>query len=317
LVNNDGKSIIPCAYFSIATSENNDIIFLKKQAPNVPSDSVIIIHENHKSAFDSEWKMFDSKGKQVSKSYFNYPFLFYKGIGTSKVNDKYGIWQIDGKMLLPPQYEKIIMDTTEQVFYLFKRWSDSSLAIGFADMKGRIIQEPKLDKMSRFFGDYALGFTGGKHIVINKKGEYVVPPFVNSFLNYKGSIYDSLWKINAPIVEFYNSKKEEEEQKLKATGSLYYDMNVKFVPPFKEIMANKIDSLDTSKKAQLLNFIVEKTAIGFFMNTTINKFQRHDGKTNISSNFKNGVRDRFFPIEVLYKDDLYRSPLKTKRSNIL
>jgi WG containing repeat len=303
LVNNDGKAIIPCAYFSIATSKENDIIFVKKQAPNVPSDSIIIIHENHKSAFDAEWQMFDSKGKQVSKSYFDYPFLFYKGVGTSKVNDKYGIWQIDGKMLLPPQYEKIIMDTSQQIFYLFKRWSDSSLAIGFADMKGRIIQEPKLDKMSRFFGDYALGFTGGKHIVINKKGEYVVPPFANSLLNYKGSIYDSLWKINVPIVEVYNSKKEEEEQMLKATGDLYFDMRLKFKPPFKADFAKKIDSLDTSKKAQLLNFVIEKTAMGQYMNTSIIKFQRHDGETHTSSNFKNEILDRIFLTEKIYKGE--------------
>jgi WG containing repeat len=310
LVNNDGKSIIPCAYFSIATSKENDIIFVKKQAPNVSTDSVIIIHENHKSAFDSEWQMFDSKGKQLSKSYFDYPFLFYKGVGTSKVNDKYGIWQVDGKILLPPQYEKIIMDTSQQIFYLFKRWSDSSLAIGFADMKGRIIQEPKLDKMSRFFGDYAVGFTGGKHIVINKKGEYVVPPFANSLLNYKGSIYDSLWKVNLPLIEAYNLKKkgDDEQEMIRITGNIYYDMDLKYIPPFKDDLAEKIDSLATDKKAQLLNFIIEKTAIAQYMNTSVNRYQRHNGKTHISSSFKNKIFDRVFLTDQLYEYAyLYRS----------
>ena len=286
----EGKPLIPCAFFSIVSTNENDVVWVKQNAPDISLDSVININEYELTALDNAWLMFNRKGKQVNKSTFQYPFLLHKGVGAGMMNGKFGIWRNDGTMLLLPQYDRIFLDTSEQMFYLFKRWADSSLAIGFADMKGKVIKEPRLDKMSPFFGEVAMAFTGGQNALINKKGEYVVPPFMNSFLNFKGSLFDSLNKVNLPIIErmkaIYKKQRENDEVIEPYEPELGA---LKFLAPFDGRMKKKIDSLSAGRRQILLNFIVEKTGFVDYIPSEVERFQKANAFFHLSSNFENIV----------------------------
>jgi WG containing repeat len=287
----DGKPLIPCAYFSILAPDENDIVWVKQDAPKVSPDSFINIGNYLITALDSAWFMFNSKGKQVSKSTFKYPFMIHKGVGVGMMNEKMGIWRNDGKMLLPPQYERIVLDTSAQMFYLFKRWADSSLAIGFADRNGKVIQEPRLDKMSPFFGNYALAFTGGQHALIDKKGQYVVQPFMNGFLNFKGSLFDSLWQVNLPIIAKMKMIYGKNSKRYGGSVDSFEPQlrTLKFKPPFEIDMKKRIDSLDKDKRNVLLNFLIEKTSLVDYIVTQYDFYQKHDAFFHLSSSFENKV----------------------------
>ena len=141
--------------------------------------------------------MHNKTGKILNNYKYAQPIIFKDSVGVGRAtgNKKYGIWNTEGKTILTPQYDYIIRDTSEDVFYIFVRKKDSTFTIGFSDLKGKIIKEPNFDKMSRFYGNFSLVQTEGKTGVIDKKGNYLLLDDSN-FLNFKGNLLGSFESVN-------------------------------------------------------------------------------------------------------------------------
>jgi WG containing repeat len=192
------NTIIPNTMAAISVSESEKLLWLKTTLPNLPLDSISYYDDFRSNPLDEGWMMYNLKGKPLNTYKFSMPIAFEQNIGIGRLteNKKYGIWQSNGSNLLPPQYDYILRDTSEGVFYIFKRWADSTLAVGYCDYQGKVIKEPRFDKMSRFFGDYSMVQTNGEIGVIHKNGEWLCPPYEGSMINFKGNLIDSFHKVN-------------------------------------------------------------------------------------------------------------------------
>jgi hypothetical protein len=301
LVMPDGKSMMPCTYFSLVPSEDKNMIWAKQDAPKIATDSIVDLNNYELNAIDSAWFLFDKKGKLLQKTSFQYPFMFHKGVGAGMVNQKFGIWNSEGKMLLSPIYDRIVLDTSEQIFYLFKQWADSSLAVGFADMTGKVRYEPRLDKMSPFYGNYALAFTSGHHTLINKQGDFIVPPLQNSFLNYKGSAFDSLWLVNKAFIDKYVIRKNETDD---INGEDYInENNLPFITPIERLERRRVDSLGAETRKTILNFLTQKASIVYYIEPKRIMYQKTSNQYHFSSNFDKNIYNNYY----IYNDGINNS----------
>jgi WG containing repeat len=314
LVMPDGKSMMPCTYFSLVPSEDKNMIWAKQDAPKIPTDSTVNLNNFELTAIDSAWLLFDKKGKLLQKTPFQYPFMFHNGVGAGMVNQKFGIWNSDGKMLLPPTYDRIVLDTSEQIFYLFKQWADSSLAVGFADMSGKVRYEPRLDKMSPFFGNYALAFTSGHHTLINKQGDFVVPPLQNSFLNYKGSAFDSLWLINKAFIDKYVTRKDETDD-ISTEGINKEDYinenNLPFITPIERYERRRIDSLGAETRKTVLNFLIQKASVVYYIEPKRILYQKTDNQYHFVSSFDKNIFNNY----AFMYDNIENNSMEVARMN--
>jgi WG containing repeat len=259
----NGKTVIPNSMEAISISDTNKLLWLKINLPKLAIDKVVFYNDFESCALDEDWMMYDLKGKPLNSFKFSMPIVFKDKIGIGKITatKKYGIWQNDGRNILPPQYDYILKDTSEGVFYIFKRWADSTLAVGYCNLQGKVIKEPRFDKMSRFFGDFALVQTNAHRGILRKNGEWLCPPFEGSILNFKGNLVDSLHKVNLK----YDLKKN-------ASQKYFYQDYTSSKIPFALSLLN-INSWDFEKKIKNIPDSIQKVLFNFILYKGISCYQ--------------------------------------------
>ena len=96
-------------------------------------------------------------------------------------SSKWGFMNIEGKEVIPPQYQKI------------RRYSQGLAAVaingqwGFIDHKGNFILKPKFEDASSFSENLAAVKINGKWGFVNQKGKFLIPPqFDNALPFHKG-----------------------------------------------------------------------------------------------------------------------------------
>lgn len=317
-----GKTIIPNSMQAISVSESNKLLWLKMTLPKLSNDKVILYSDFDSCAIDENWMMYDLKGKPLNTYKFSMPIAFEDKIGIGKITEtkKYGIWQHDGLNILPPQYDYVLKDTSEGVFYIFKLWLDSTFAVGYCDLQGKVIKEPRFDEMSRFFGDFALVQTNAQRGILRKNGEWLCPPVEGSILNFKGNLVDSLDKINAK----YNVKKNRTEK-------YFYGDNHGANIPFTISLLNmyswdfeeKLTAIPDSNQNILLNFILYKGISCYELNACTYYNSRVDDSLYKTSDFTNiiytksnvNIRDRLLYNQ--FNNGQYFKKYKSYHSNFM
>jgi WG containing repeat len=201
----EGKTILPIKYYAISALDSSDVIWAKSNRPSMieaQKQKSKSRYDNYKeegnyylNPIDSGWTLFNKKGVALSKTSFAFPFEIHHnhGIGVLRVSEdgreyKAGIWRTsDGANVLPPQYDHIFFDEFNRLYHIYKK-DDLGLKVGVCDSTGRILVEPKYDRMSVFNGNYALVQEGGKLGVIMRNGQLKIPPQYNAFKNTKEDI---------------------------------------------------------------------------------------------------------------------------------
>lgn len=192
VVDRDGQEVIPIKNFAVIAPNDNNVIWVRSDFPNIRRDSVIFYHNMGLNALDSNWHFYDFRGQRISTQPFQKPFKFFNSIGVGLVNNKMGLWNDKGKEVLPPQYKFILRDTIDNTYYLARQWADSSWTYGFADSTGRVIRNTDFSMLSNFYGNYALVIENNQKGIIDKKGNWLCPPDENALVNYRGCIMDTL-----------------------------------------------------------------------------------------------------------------------------
>jgi WG containing repeat len=285
VMNEKNQVIIPNSMQAISVSEKNQLLWLKTIIPKLPIEVRSFYTEFDSCVLDDDWMMYNLKGKPLNTYKFSMPIVFEKNVGIGRLtgSGRYGIWRNDGSIVLPPQYDYVLQDTSEGVFYIFKRWADSSFAVGYCDYSGKIIKEPRFDKMSRFFGDYALVQTNAQRGILRKNGEWLCPPFDGNILNFKGSILDSfnrVNKINLPENSYWGKYVfNDYQQKTPFTLPFLYNIEIDF--------ERKLEKLTDSSRNALTNFMLFKTIDALALQPWTDFNLRITDSIHKTSDFKN------------------------------
>ena len=166
LVNAAGTVIIPFEYDYVV---------------NINSEDEIIGYtaiNNFKSTF------FDVNGKQISNDYFDYASPFYLGDGlyVIKKDDKYGYMDMNGEIVIKPQYE------------FASRFENGMACVelnneyGCIDKQGNTVIEYQFDKMKSFGEDFAAVEIGGKWGYIDKSGKIKINPIYDDADSFSDGI---------------------------------------------------------------------------------------------------------------------------------
>jgi WG containing repeat len=201
VVSPEGKILIPLKYYAISALDTSNVIWAKEKSPveiepeRHPDDMNFINGIKSQRGYtlkpeDFGWNMFDKKGKLLTQTTFAFPFKIHNnhGIGIVRPSEKSqeykaGIWRTtDGKNILPPQYDRIFYNDDNKIYLIYKK-TDLGMKVGVCDTTGKVLIEPKFDKMGVFNGDYAFVEEGGKLGIVMRNGQYKVTPQYNALKN--------------------------------------------------------------------------------------------------------------------------------------
>ena len=190
-------------------------------------------------------------------------------------DEKYGIKNKDGKIIIPPCYDHVYFDIQEEVFLVMKgnKW-------GIVDKNGEIIINPIYD-ISRFSEGLAAIKIKGKWGFVNNKGDLVIPAKFDSaedfkegvsliMLNRKNGYIDKEGKyVIKPIFDNIGTKiqngyvrvalNEKEGSYVELWGLM--DTNGKYViPPIYEYIIHKVsEDMARVREVESFGFIDCKT----------------------------------------------------------
>jgi WG containing repeat len=215
----DGRTILPCLFFGLTPMDAQKIIWGKKDFPKIPKTKLgysrrqptiwanekkqnastqinipengVILKYNSISLLDEGWQMYDSLGQLLSPVSFDYPFQWQNHLGIGQVAGKQGLWNAQGKAILPAEYDKIVYEETNKMFYLF-RVSKGAQRVYCANADGQLITNNDLKNMSYFYGDWAFVETDEGYGMIQKNGQYWIQPQPLALQQSPMSILDTL-----------------------------------------------------------------------------------------------------------------------------
>lgn len=137
----------------------------------------------------SEFSICEMDGSLIKESSDRYLGFPSEGKFIIEQDDKIGIMDISGQIVLDPQYEN---DDSMEVGYSTYRYLEGAAVIkegelyGYADDRGEIIIEPQFQFASPFFSGLASVELNGKKGYIDQTGDFVIEPiyeFAYSFSN--------------------------------------------------------------------------------------------------------------------------------------
>ena len=289
VVNTLGKVIVPLENFAIVAPENDNVLWIRADFPNIRKDSFIYYNEFELNALDNNWRLCDLKGKPISDTIFKKPFPFYNNVGIGISNNKTGLWNIEGKMLVPPQYKHILRDTNTHFYYLVKEWADSSVTYGFADSSGQIVQQANFKLLSRFYNKYAFVITdNGQKGIIHQSGKWLCTPTPHSISNFQGSLIDTFLIANKGVFS--------DENRLGSRSNmiflpLYLGKRLPFSIDIGSTfdLAKYYDSLSTESKRATFNCILDAVIQSYKLPSKYTLYERVKDSLCISSLFLNTV----------------------------
>jgi WG containing repeat len=286
IISPEGKTILPIKYYSVSELDSSGIIWAKEREPS----AILEKKEKHKSilemykstreytlnSIDSGWLMYNKKGKLLTKTAFAFPFKINcnHGIGVLRMSVdrkqyKAGIWRTtDGTNLLPPQYDHIFFDEYNRLYLIYKK-SDAGIKVGVCDTTGRILIEPKFDRMGVFNGNYALVQEGGKMGLIMRNGQLKIPPQYNAFKTTSENIEKLL-------MAYRDSVKKANSRSYYRNNGFSNDI---FRPrDFYRNYISPIDTIDIERSRIIKNLVIEKIAEGEFIDGEYIPLYRSDNK---------------------------------------
>lgn len=171
IINEFGKEILPLNY---------DHFY-------ITDDYIEAIVEGKSASKPPKITFFDIEGKPRSKS-LSYSGAVYNVnsglIVVSDFDDKEGLLNQQGKLVMPLQYRRIYID--EEANIIRFEVDNDDVKMGLADMQGKIIVKPKYNRIDEFI-DGVANITISEenrslHGLINIKGEEILKPQFTSML---------------------------------------------------------------------------------------------------------------------------------------
>ena len=166
---------------------------------------------------DNNWQLHDSTGKTLITNTFRYPIPFKDGIGIGAMGEKFGVWRLDGSVLIPPQYDNARFWADDKRILLYQNRGLKTWLL-MADRSGKIlIGAGRYDGISTFYGKYALVSLGDKTGLVDTLGREIITP--TSLENDQFNLMDSL-----NIVNILHSQRLSADKK---KYSNYYDYHTR------------------------------------------------------------------------------------------
>jgi hypothetical protein len=276
-LNLEGKKILPCNYFGVMKRDSQGVIWAKKDTPTV-AKRPLLPQDWAKCSIpsDKNWQMFDGNGKLLSPLYFDYPFAWQNQLAIGQVGGKQGLWNNKGKVILPPQYDKIWYDGLSKIFHLFKFKSGQPDKVGFASADGQLIIDTILSNMSVFTQDYALVESQTGHYgIIRRNGQYLIPPKPNAL---QQCTFDVVALLTAAKDSLLAKRQVNQNYVYKQYNYEYF--SYLFQKPYfdsglGEKLGIKIKQLDTLQRRILHNLMLEQMVQNYFLNPTAIELKRN------------------------------------------
>jgi hypothetical protein len=153
-------------------------------------DGSILLVQNTPS---SPHKMHNRQLKRLNDTNFDPSFYTVEKTIYASVNQQKGAWAQDGRMLMPPQYDDLWLDTLSGNYVIKKELTDGTHKLGIVDTTQRVIFPTVVDRLVQI-GRRFLGIQVGNSvgIIARKDGQFLVRP--NEFPYFKGRLLDTLIK---------------------------------------------------------------------------------------------------------------------------
>ena len=161
---------------------------------------------------DNNWRLYDSVGKALTTNVFRYPIQFQNGVGIGAVGDKFGVWRLDGSVVIPPQYDNARFEATYQRLVMYQNRGLKTWLLLFDRTGKLLVNAGRYDGISTFYGKYALVSLGDKTGLIDSLGTEIIAP--TSLDNDQFNLMDSL-----NVVHHYIAQKEQEAERKGLTYS--------------------------------------------------------------------------------------------------
>ncbi len=288
----DGQLILPCVFFGLTPKDEQKIIWGKKDFPMIPKaklgmsrsqpiiwdrkkpkkgfepinipENGINLNYNSLSVLDGGWQMYDSLGQLVSPTSFDYPFRWQNHLGIGQIAGKQGLWNAQGKMILPAEYDKIVYHELNKMFHLFRSRAGEQ-QVYFADADGQLVTNVGFKNMSYFYGDWAFVETEQGYGMIQKNGQYWIKPQAFALQQTPMSILDTLLATKV---------------KLQALDRSAYGL---FNEPYSDIRGEQdvaakqwTTLTDKKQRTQMGNLMLERVLTNYFLHENDIYWQRQN-----------------------------------------
>ena len=178
-----------------------------------------------------KWGIIDSSGSYVVSPQYGYISRFSKGVAVvvnfdvdDDGNDKYGLIDTKGKLLLPITYDEIGSSNFDELNSDGLNFDDdidifrieSNEKYGYANTKGEIIVNPTYDSAGSFSEGYADVCNNEKYGFIDQKGKLVIPCQYDKTLSFKenvcGVCVGEKWGVIDEVLELLMDLDASDEQ---------------------------------------------------------------------------------------------------------
>jgi ribosomal protein L24E len=275
------EMILPCHFFGMTEMDEMGIIWARNDFSVCKRTKQAVIAPDVLGLIDSNWQMYDKKGKLLTNVAFDYPFEWSNKLGIGQVNGKQGIWNPQGQNILPAVYDKIWYDSLHHIFHLFKLKENKTYKVGFANGRGQLIIDTILLNMSSFCGSYAFVETENGYGMIRQDGSYWVQPQPHALQQVGFSILDKMMaaadSINAAHQVRSSKVPKNPSLDVVIEGMLPVDLKV-FSKPYNNFrnVGKQLDTLRTKlNRAQVDNLVLEQNLQIYFLETQNTVYQRN------------------------------------------
>ncbi len=186
----EGKTILPNRFWAMKRMDAQSVIWALLTQDS--QTQKILNFRDYFRVYEKDWQMYHRNGKLLTQTRFELPFDWANHLGIGRVQGRYGLWNAQGQNVLPAIYDKIWYDSAAQIFHLFLYKDLIHPQVGFANAEGQIVIDMTLKNMSLFKNDYAFVETEKGIGLIQKNGQYRIPPEPNAFQKSSFSVLEAM-----------------------------------------------------------------------------------------------------------------------------
>ncbi len=185
-IDTSGNIKVPFDYEGLTNFSNNLFIFEKEGVYGLVSSSnewvvppkydyIGSLHSNRAIVIlNDKLGYIDETGYEIIackyEKFANYPLngRFYELYAKVKFKDKYGIIDLNGKLIVPTTYADLGRPITPVSFNKGKLW-------GYINLQNKVVQKPLYEYAESFINQTAIVSSAGKYGLVNLKNEKIIP----------------------------------------------------------------------------------------------------------------------------------------------
>jgi WG containing repeat len=210
----DGRLLTPCVNADIAIANPRlGTYFVRRDTPTVDCQDIAASRDvDTLTECDNGWYFYNSDGKLIDNKPFNYPIDFENGFGIGVQGGLFGIFQSDGRVVVPPQYMNIRYDKKTGFYYLYRN-QGLKVTASLKNNEGKtIVEEGRYEGFSLFQGKYAFVSSGEKLGLIDTLGNEIIAP-QDLYTANSNNLMDSINLFNKELRQQADSLDDHQEAK--------------------------------------------------------------------------------------------------------